>query len=132
MLAQGTELGDVRRKILLPLILMVAVSWAVFWMTADSLSDRVGVSFTGILTVVAYQFVMGDTLPKVTYLTFWDAVLTLSFGLIVLTIAENVLVHAIKPNRGEELAAKLDRTCRWAFPLAYATGITALAVIYLL
>lgn len=126
------EFGFYLWKILLPLVLMVAVSWSVFWMTGEDLSNRVAVSFTGILTVVAYQFIMGDTLPKVAYVTFWDAVLTLSFVLMALTIAENVVAHAFATGACARDVAGIDRACRWLFPAAYALGLLSLSAVYLL
>jgi hypothetical protein len=33
--------------------------------------------------------------------------------------------------RDPERALALDRTCRWAFPLAYAAGLAALTAFYL-
>ncbi len=120
-------------KILIPLVLLVAASWTVFWMDDGSLGERMGVSLTGILTVVAYQFIIDADLPQISYLTFMDAVLFASFAMMVLTIIENVLVRA--PNAGDrqtrERRKRFDRTCRWLFPAAYAGLLTLLVLTYL-
>lgn len=39
-------------KVFMPMALIVALSWAVFWMDESSLGERLGISFTGLLTVV--------------------------------------------------------------------------------
>ncbi len=55
----------------MPLLLIVAISWAVFWMDYEdmNLADRMSVSFTSVLTVVAFDFVSSDSLPKLSYAT---------------------------------------------------------------
>ncbi len=93
-------------KVLVPLFLLVAISWAVFWMIGDDLADRMSVSVTGILTVVAYQFIILDNLPRVSYFTLMDTVVTLSFGLMILTIVENVVVNVLYLQEQEDLAKK--------------------------
>lgn len=53
------------RLVVVPLLLIVMLSWSVFWMDQSSLGDRVSVSFIGILTVVAYQIILSETLPRI-------------------------------------------------------------------
>ncbi len=55
--------GFVLRVIVVPLMLLVMLSWSVFWMDRESLGDRMDLSFIGILTVVAFQTVVSDSLP---------------------------------------------------------------------
>ena len=52
-----------------PLVLIVSISWSVFWMIGECLSCRMGIALTGILTVVAYQFATAKSLPNVAYFT---------------------------------------------------------------
>ena len=57
------------RLVILPLVVIVLLSFSVFWMDRSSVGDRLGVSFIGILTGVAYQLVMSDHLPRISYVT---------------------------------------------------------------
>jgi hypothetical protein len=50
-------------------MILIALSWAVFWMDRESLGDRMDISFIGILTVVAFQIVVSDQLPRISYFT---------------------------------------------------------------
>jgi hypothetical protein len=118
-------------KILVPLVLLVAISWSVFWMSGESLPARIGISFTGILTVVAYQFVINEVLPKVTYFTLWDTILLLSFVLMALTVAVNVLQAVLRIQRRVELADEIDATARVAFPVTYVAGLAIFLFAYL-
>ena len=118
-------------KILVPLVLLVAISWSVFWMSGESLAARIGISFTGILTVVAYQFVIDRVLPKVSYFTLWDTIVLLSFVLMGLTVAINVLQAVLRIRRRDELANEIDATARVAFPVTYFAGLAVFLFAYL-
>lgn len=119
-------------KILLPLMILVAISWSVFWMIGDGLADRMSVSLTGILTIVAYQFVVSDGLPKVSYFTLMDSILTLSFIMMALTIMQNIYVNNLYLHEKQEAATQWDKLCRWLFPLGYFGGLVILFAMYLL
>jgi hypothetical protein len=118
-------------KILVPLVLLVGISWSVFWMSGETLAARIAISFTGILTVVAYQFVINEVLPKVTYFTLWDTILLLSFVLMALTVAVNVLQALLRIKRREKLANEIDATARVAFPVTYVAGLAVFLLAYL-
>ena len=116
-------------KVILPLVLIVALSWVVFWMHDEPFGGRTRVSITGVLTVVAYQFVLADSLPRISYLTLLDAFTTLSFTAIAATLFEN-LVESRWRERDPSVALAIDRTCRWAFPAVFALGTAAVFIAY--
>ena len=119
-------------KLLVPLVLIVGISWVVFWMVGESLGARMGVSFTGVLVIIAYQFLTNNDLPKIAQITFMDSVIAFSFLLMVLTIVESVFTSSMSSQGKPGLAASIDKTCRVAFPLVYAVGLAATVGIYLL
>ena len=105
-------------KIFLTVIIIVSLTWVVFWMSDERLGRRAGVSSSGILTVIAYQFVTTSTLPRVSYLTVADRVMTVS----ILTIAATMVVSVFVDRIGYENKAaqlRVDKACRWIFPLVY-------------
>ena len=111
------------RLVVVPLVLIVILSWGVFWMDRSSLGDRMSVSFVGILTAVSYQVLVSGVMPRLASVTFIHALLSLSFLIMVLTVAVNLRVGALD-KRGEAARGdRLDRRCRWLFPLAYALVI---------
>lgn len=120
------KIGFYLWKILLPFSLLVVLSWSVFWMDHEDLPSRLGVSFTGILTVVAYQFVTISKLPNIPYLTLMDKLIFMSFVLMLLTILENLVVSQIKKS---DAASTVDNLSKWAFPVAYFLG-TLMIYIY--
>jgi hypothetical protein len=116
------------RLVGLPLALIVMLSWSVFWMERSSLGDRIGVSFVGILTAVAYQIVVGDLLPHVSYITVMHGFLNFSFFIMCGTVVINLIVGACDKNGKHALGELIDRRCRWIFPLSYLGLLLVIAV----
>ena len=87
---RATRSFYVSRLVTLPLIVIVLLSFSVFWMDRSSLGDRISVSFIGILTAVAYQVVMSEILPQIAYVTWMNAFLNFSFLMMVGTVITNL------------------------------------------
>ena len=104
-------------KIFLPLFVIVAISWVVFWMGREALGRRAGVSVTGILTVIAYQFIVSKSIPRVSYLTVLDKLLLLSIVTIATALVVSIIVEAVQTRDRDP--GGIDRACRWVFPLVY-------------
>jgi len=121
------ETGYYLVKLSIPLMLIVMLSWSVFWMRGESLGGRMRISSTAFLTIVAYQFAVSGDLPKVAYLTLMDKLMITSFILIALTALENMVAVSMN-ERNPDVAEKLDRRSRWVFPLAYVATIATVVV----
>ena len=115
-------------SIILPLVVLVCLTWSVFWMDEESISNRINISFIGILSVVAYYFVILDSVPKVAYLTLIDAFMIATFLILAAGVVINIVVDKLNRRGNKLLGDKVDSICRWAFPVSYAT-VTALLVI---
>ncbi|MEE2796448.1 MAG: hypothetical protein VYA49_03600, partial [Planctomycetota bacterium] len=76
--------------LLFPLVVLVSMAWSTFWLDPESISDRLNISFVGVLTIVAYQFVVIDNMPRNSYLTFTDTLLLVSFLITSLTIPHSL------------------------------------------
>lgn len=109
----------VMRLVAFPLIIIVLLSFTVFWMDRSSLGDRISVSFIGILTAVAYILVTSDQLPHISYVTLMHGFLNLSFLTMCATVVVNLVVGGLDKKGKFELGDRIDRRCRWLFPLAY-------------
>lgn len=122
------ETGYYLFKLSVPLILIVMLSWSVFWMRNESLGGRMRISSTAFLTIVAYQFAVSGSLPKVAYLTLMDKLMIASFILIALSALEN-MVAVLMAEKNPAGAHKLDRRSQWIFPLAYVVVIATVALV---
>ncbi|MFM7135672.1 MAG: hypothetical protein ACKO1M_01190 [Planctomycetota bacterium] len=117
-------------EILFPLLVLVSVVWSIFWVEIDSLADRLNISFIGVLTIVAYQFVLVENMPRMSYLTFLDSILISSFVMMALTVPQSLLIHSLVRKGKQRLARTIDRTSRWLFPVAYFLVLAAVARWY--
>ena len=118
------EYGFYILKVGVPLVLIVVLSWAVFWMKDEPMAGRIRISSTGVLTIVAFQFAVGGNLPRVPYLTLLDRVMIVSFMLIAITVLQSILV-AHYEERDVSRARRIDRVSRWVFPLLYVVLLAA-------
>jgi hypothetical protein len=123
--------GFLIRIVILPLALLVALSWSVFWMDRESLGERMDISFIGILTVVAFQIMVSGNLPRIAYFTLMDAFLYLNLLVLAASVVVNLVVGRFDRTHRAEVGDRIDRVCRWAFPVAYL-GTNALAGAYFL
>jgi len=124
------EWGFYVYKLWVPLLLIVGLSFSIFWMRDESLAGRTRISATAFLTVVAYQFAISGNLPKIAYLTIMDRLMVASFVLIALTVVQSLAVDKLRKSRPER-ATQLDRASRWLFPLGYVGIIAMIAVIHM-
>jgi hypothetical protein len=115
------------RLVVLPLTIIMILSWSVFWMDRSSLGDRMSVSFVGILTAVAYQTTVSSIMAQISYMTLIHSFLYFSFLLMCATVVINLVVGNYD-RRGEFARGdRIDRHCRWIFPLV-SVLLTAVCV----
>jgi hypothetical protein len=117
-------------KVFLPLLLMVFLSWAVFWLDPSDLSNQVQIAVTTILTVIAFAFAISATMPRVSYLTFIDAFFLTCYVFVFIAIVELMTVHAAH-RRGADLSRRIRRVSRWLVPAAFFATNVVLIVAFL-
>ena len=113
-----------------PLTLLCLLCGSVFWMVRESLGDRMTISFTGLLTVVAYQFLVSGNLPMIAYFTLMDGFLYSTYLFVAGTIVVNLRVDHLDRTGRQAVGVRLDEKCRWAFPLAFFAGNSAMALAF--
>jgi hypothetical protein len=106
-------------KVLMPLMLIVAMSWSVFWINPDKFGPQIGMSATSMLTLIAFQFATGSILPNLSYFTLLDWFITAGTGLVFVALVESLTTSYLVSMGRAKLALKMDGVCRWAFPLAF-------------
>ena len=119
----------IRRLVTIPLIVIVLLSFSVFWMDRSSVGDRMSVSFIGILTGVAYQLLMADVLPRISYFTVIHGFLFVSFVTMGATVVVNLVVGGLDSSGRGSSGDAVDRRCRWIFPVVYFGLIGALLLV---
>ncbi len=66
-------------KVYLPIIIILLVSWSVFWINPKEIEARLTVSIVCLLSLIAYTFIVDKDLPKLSYLTIMDLIILLSY-----------------------------------------------------
>jgi cadmium resistance protein CadD (predicted permease) len=107
-------------KVILPLVLIVLMSWAVFWIDASLTAPRVTVAITSMLTLIAYRFAVGADVPKLPYLTLLDRFILASSILVFLCFVEVVVTTTLALRNRGDAAHAIDRRARWIFPSAFS------------
>lgn len=113
------QVGFFSRKLIIPLALIVFMSWAIFWISPAQIAPQMGIGATSMLTLIAYHFAMVNFLPRISYLTLADQFILWSLILVFLALMEAVVTAALVNYGNETLALRIDRWCRFVFPLAF-------------
>jgi hypothetical protein len=117
-------------KVFLPLLLMVVLSWTVFWIDPRELSSQVQISVTTILTVIAFAFAIQANLPKVPYLTFIDVFFLVCYLFVFATAIELTAVHLAGRSGHAEHVRRLSNAFRIVLPAAFVIVNLIMVLIY--
>jgi Neurotransmitter-gated ion-channel transmembrane region len=116
-------------KVFLPLLIMVILSWTVFWLDTSELSAQATISVTTILTVIAFAFAIQTNLPKVSYLTYIDVFFLICYLFVFLTALEIVAVHIAGRSGKAARARRLSELSRIVLPAIFAI-LNVLVIVY--
>jgi len=106
-------------KVLIPLILIVFMSLVVLFIDPGQMGSRFSIAITAILTLIAYRFLLGNLLPKISYLTYMDYFLFGSMFLVFGILLETSIVARLMNMDKKTQALKIDYWTRWAFVILF-------------
>ena len=106
-------------KVLAPLLVILFLSWAVFWIDPSQVGAQIGVSGTSILTLIAFLLRLENFLPPVSYLTHMDYFIFTSLVLVFLAYLEALTSTTFALKGKKDFALKLDFTSRIVYPIIY-------------
>lgn len=104
---------------IIPLLLIIMMSWMVFWLHPSMFSTQISIATTSMLTLIAYRFIVTSNLPKISYMTRMDMFILGSSVLIFLTLMQSIGTATLASKEKFDLAEKIDYNCRWIFPMLY-------------
>jgi hypothetical protein len=113
-------------KVILPLVLIVIMSWTVFWIDPINASSQISVAVTSMLTLIAYRFAVDSQLPRLPYMTRLDAFILTGTLLVFFSLIEVLVTTILDNNQQTERAKKIDRYCRAIFPVVFAIASIAI------
>jgi hypothetical protein len=115
-------------KVVLPILLIVAMSWTVFWIDPRQVGPNVSVATTTILALVAYRFAIAADLPRIPYLTRLEAFLTWALLLVFAALGEVVVMTTLVSRGRLTSAVTIGRWSRLVHPLIVA-GVLAWTIL---
>ena len=115
-------------KVILPLVLIVMMSWSVFWIDPNTSNSQISIAVTSMLTLIAYRFAVDSQLPRLPYMTRLDAFFLVSTLLVFFSLIEVLVTTFLDNNQQTERAKKIDRYCRMVFPAIFVIASIAIFV----
>jgi len=106
-------------KVILPLILIVAMSWMVFWIDPSMAAPQISVAVTAMLTLIAYRFAIGGMVPRLGFLTSLDYFVMGSTILVFVGLMEVIYTARLFQSGQADKARAVDQKARWIIPLIY-------------
>jgi anionic glutamate receptor len=122
--APGIELSiEVQRQftyyviqVIVPLLAIMLMPWAVFWIAPATINVRVGVVVTTMLTLIAYRFALANHVPRLSYLTRLDWFLLGATALVMLTLGTMAFSAYLVGSGRESQVQRIDRVARVLYP----------------
>jgi len=113
-------------KVILPLILIVMMSWSVFWTEPTNSNTQFSIAVTSMLTLIAYRFAVDTQLPRLPYMTRLDVFFLISTLLVFFSLIEVLVTTVLDNNDQLARAKKLDRYCRVLVPVVFVIASIAI------
>jgi hypothetical protein len=107
-------------QVLIPLMAIVMMAYAVFWISPTVVPTRVGVVVTTMLTLIAYRFMLANHVPRLSYLTRLDWFMLGATVLVILTLFTMAGTSYLVSREHEALVKKIDRAGRLLYPGLFA------------
>jgi hypothetical protein len=117
-------------QMMVPLGIVLAMAFAVFFLPPKDLSDRMSVIIASLLTVVALSYSLHSGLPKISYLTVIDWFFVLAYVFLGLAMAGMVFISNLY-DRDEAKAIRCDKWLRWAYPGTYLLASAIVVIVAL-
>ena len=117
-------------KIIIPIILILSISWSVFWIDRAQIEAKANITIVALLSLIAYNLIMDDVIPKLDYLTFMDSFIFLSY---LYTGAATILcIYSFYRYKKYKRKINLvDYYAKLLGPISYFVGIFLCSILYL-
>jgi len=110
-------------KLGLPLTLIVLMAYGVYYIPATAVPPQIVLGTTSMLTVIAYMLTLGNSLPRIAYLTRADRFFVGSAVLVFVGLLKAVATLALAQGAHAGMIARADRVGRWLYPLAVLANL---------
>ena len=104
-------------KIILPLVVIILMSFAVFWIDPAQIGPQISIATLSVLTLIAYRFSLGMLVPRVSYLIRLDLFIFGATVLVFIAFLETVWTSRLTLRDKHSRALRFDRIGRIAGPV---------------
>jgi hypothetical protein len=104
-------------KILIPLLIILAMAYLVFFLPPAQLDTAASVAMTALLSCMAYNVAVSQNMPEIGYLVLSDKFFIATYVLLLLTLAQTFVTFILDAKGKTEAAQRLDKGSAIAFPL---------------
>ena len=112
-------------KILIPIFIIIALTYSVMWINTKELESRLTVSVVCFLALITYTFIIDKDLPKLSYLTIMDYIILISYIFAAIPTIQSIYASR---HRVYEKALIIDRRSRILLPAAYVILILMIII----
>jgi hypothetical protein len=115
-------------QVFLPIILIILISWFTFFL--HDYTRRMEAAAANILLFIAFSWSLADNYPRLGYITFLDALMTVTFSVNVLVLLYNVYMKRLE-NQGEaQRVERIDKVLDWLYPLLYVALVGIVVLLF--
>jgi len=109
---------------ILPMALIVFMSWTVFWLQPNIVPPRIAISTASIFSLIALGFSIRLSLPPVSYMTRADVFLIGCTLLVFLALGVAVIGSRWASGEQMERALRLNAMARWVYAALFFVVVT--------
>jgi len=113
-------------KVFLPLLVIILISYLVLWIPKQPAINRIAFIITAMLTTVAFQWAVTSDVPRVSYITYFQAMLLFAF----IFIGSKAILVVIGEHVGDEKKERIMWWSRILYPLTLLLGAAIITAIW--
>ena len=117
-------------KLFLPIVLLLTLTWSIFWINPSDLETRVTISIVTFLALIAYNFVIDNDLAKLAYLTFLDVVILVSYFFAGLPTFVAILCKNLIQKENPETGYRINSISKVLFPVMYFLSLNFVVIYF--
>jgi len=102
-------------KVIIPLVLIILMAWAVFFIPPSSLGPQIGLPTSSIFALFILMDRISQMLPRISYLTRMDIFILGAIILVFITLGEAIVTAVLALKEKKQLARKIDRWARFVY-----------------
>ena len=104
------------------------ICWSVFWIHPREIESKLTITIVCLLSLIAYNFVIDEDLPKLGYLTIIDYVILLSYVFATLPNFLSIWTFHLERSGDEVKWVKIDKLSRTLGPVLFIFSVFAIVM----